>query len=75
MAARSIYTDSLAKTLEVHRFGFNLEQLSMEDRQLFEAKERIRVQKRIIEGLMVKGHDTASAECLLNKSDGNRKNI
>jgi hypothetical protein len=32
---------------EVHRFGFDLEQSSMVDRQLSEAKERIRVQKRI----------------------------
>jgi hypothetical protein len=51
---------------EVHRFGFNLEQLSIVDRQLSEAKGRIRAQKLIIEGLRIKGHDTASAECLLN---------
>jgi len=55
---------------EVHRFGFNLEQLSMVDRQLSEAKERIRAQKRSIEGLRVKGYDTASAECLLNNLVG-----
>jgi hypothetical protein len=55
---------------EVHRFGFNLEQLSMVDRQLSEAKERIRAQKRNIEGLRIKGHDTATAECLLNNLVG-----
>ena len=55
---------------EVHRFGFNLEQLSMVDRQLSEAKERIRAQERSIEGLRVKGYDTASAECLLNNLVG-----
>ena len=55
---------------EVHRFGFNLEQLSMVDRQLSEAKERIRAQKRIIEGMRVKEHGTASAECLLNNLVG-----
>ena len=55
---------------EVHRFGFNLEQLSIVDRQLSEAKERIRAQKRIIEGMRVKGHGTARAECLLNNLVG-----
>ena len=42
----------------------------MVDRQLSEAKERIRVQKRNIEGLRIKGHDTASAECFLNNLVG-----
>ena len=34
------------------------------------AKERIRAQKRIIEGLRVEGYDIASAECLLNNLVG-----
>jgi len=55
---------------EVHRFAFNLEQLSMVDRQLSEAKQRNRAQKRIIEGLRIKGHDTVGAECLLNNLVG-----
>jgi hypothetical protein len=42
----------------------------MVDRQVSEAKERIRTQKSIIEGLRVKAYDTASAECLLNNLVG-----
>jgi len=51
---------------EERRLGFNLEQLSMVDRQLCDAEARIRAQKCLIERLRIKGHDTASAECLLN---------
>jgi hypothetical protein len=51
---------------EERRLGFNFEQLSMVNRQLSAAKERITAQKRLIERLGIKGHDTASAECLLN---------
>jgi hypothetical protein len=47
-----------------------LEQLSMVDRQLCDAEARIRAQKCLIERLRIKGHDTASAECLLNNLVG-----
>jgi hypothetical protein len=47
---------------EVRKFGFNLEQLSMVDRQLSEARARIRAQKKIIEGLRINGRDTMRAE-------------
>src|SRR6516165_10991585 len=55
---------------EVYKFGFNLEQLSMVDRQLSEAKERIRAQKHNVERLKVKGQDTGPAESLLGNLVG-----
>jgi hypothetical protein len=55
---------------EERRFGFNLEQLSMVDRKLSEAKDRISAQERLVERLRIEGHDTASAECLLNNLMG-----
>jgi len=55
---------------EVCKFGFNLDQLSMVDRQISEARERIRAQKNIIERLKIKGHDTTRAESLLGNLVG-----
>jgi len=50
---------------EIHKFGFNFEQLSLVDRQISEAKDRIRAQRDIIERLRIKGLDTKRAESLL----------
>jgi hypothetical protein len=51
---------------EIRKLGFNFEQLSMVDRQIFEARERIRAQTDIIERLRIKGYDTMWAERLLD---------
>ena len=50
---------------EVCKLGFDFEQLSMVDRQISEARERIRAQTDIIERLRIKGHDITRAERLL----------
>jgi hypothetical protein len=50
---------------EIRKLGFNFEQLSMVDRQISEATERIRAQTDIVERLRIKGHDTTRAERLL----------
>lgn len=55
---------------EVHKIGFNFEQLSLVDRQISEAKERVRAQKSIVERLRIKGLDTARAESLLGNLVG-----
>jgi len=55
---------------EVRKLGFSFEQLSMVDRQISEARERIRAQTDIIERLRVKGHDTSWAERLLGNLVG-----
>jgi hypothetical protein len=55
---------------EVRKFGFNLDRLSMVDRQISEARERIRFQKNIIERLRIKGYDTTRAESLLSNLVG-----
>jgi hypothetical protein len=51
---------------EVRKLGLNFEQLSMVDRQISEARERIRAQTDIIERLRIKGRDTTRAERLLS---------
>ena len=55
---------------EVCKFGFNLDQLSMVDRQISEARQRVGVQKNIVERLRIKGYDTTRAESLLNNLVG-----
>ena len=55
---------------EVRKFGFNLDQLSMVDRQISEARDRVRVQEKIIERLKIKGYDTTGAESLLSNLVG-----
>jgi hypothetical protein len=55
---------------EVRKLGFNFEQLSMVDRQISEARERIRAQTDIIERLKIKGYDTMWAERLLGNLVG-----
>ena len=52
------------------KLGVNFEQLSVVNRQLSDAEERIRAQKCLIGRLRIKGHETASAECLLNNLVG-----
>jgi hypothetical protein len=46
---------------EVRKLGSNFEQLSMVDRQISEARERIRAQTDIIERLRIKGRGRALA--------------
>ena len=50
---------------EVGKLGFNFAQLSMVDRQISEARERVRAQKDIIEGLRIRGSDTDREDRLL----------
>jgi hypothetical protein len=51
---------------EVRKFGFKLDQLTMVDRQISEAREGVRVQKNIVERLRIRGYDTTRAESLLS---------
>jgi hypothetical protein len=55
---------------EVRKLGLNFEQLSMVDRQISEARERIRAQKGIIEGLKISGSDTNREDRLLSNLVG-----
>jgi len=55
---------------EVCKFGFNWGQLSMVDRQISEARERIRAQRNLIQRLSIMGHDTKRDESLLTNLVG-----
>jgi hypothetical protein len=55
---------------EVRKLGFNFAQLSMVDRQISKARNRVRAQKDMIEGLRIKGHDTKREDRLLSNLVG-----